>query len=179
MIDAETIIYKYYPPGEALTRMLLAHGGQVRDKALAVAANLGEEAPDLAFIAQAALLHDIGIFRTDAPDIHCHGDLPYVSHGIIGRQILEVHGLARHGLVCERHVGTGLTKEEIQRRQLPLPERDMRPQTIEEVVICYADKFFSKSNGDSELPLEKIVARLARYGQDKVETFMEWHRRFR
>lgn len=178
MIDAETIFFEYYPPGEPLTELLLEHGRRVRDKALAVAETLAAEKPDMAFIAQAALLHDIGIYRTHAPGIHCHGDLPYVRHGIIGREILEAHGLERHALVCERHVGTGLTVEEILNRRLPLPARDMRPQTMEETIVCYADKFFSKSNGCGELPLPRIVENLARYGQDKVETFMAWHRRF-
>lgn len=178
MIDAEALIYEYYPPGEPLTELLLDHSRRVRDKALRVAENLGAENPDLDFVAQAALLHDIGIYRTSAPSIYCHGDQPYVSHGIIGRQILEGHGLTRHALVCERHVGTGLTVEEIQRRHLPLPVRDMRPLNIEEVVICYADKFFSKSNGNGEMSVEKVIRNLARYGQDKVETFIGWHRRF-
>lgn len=177
MINAESIIYEYYPPGAPLTELLLDHGRRVRDKALAVAEKISAENPDLAFVAQAALLHDIGIYQTDAPTIHCHGDQPYVRHGIIGRQILEDLGLPRHALVCERHVGTGLTKEEIERRRLPLPPRDMTPQIIEEIIVCYADKFFSKSNGNGEMALERVLRMLARYGQDKVQIFMAWHRR--
>mgnify|MGYP004420939777 CR=1 FL=1 len=46
--------------------------------------------------------------------------------------------------VCERHTGTGLTDEVIKQRQLPLPAGDYRPETLEEQLICYADKFYSK-----------------------------------
>ncbi|MDA8141295.1 MAG: HD domain-containing protein [Desulfobacteraceae bacterium] len=178
MIDPKTIIDKYYPPGEPLSVLLWEHGGRVRDKALVVAKRIGEPGLDLAFIAEAALLHDIGIFQTDAPRIHCRGEKPYVCHGIIGREILEGHALPRHALVCERHVGTGLTVEEIEQRRLPLPLRDMTPQSLEEIIICYADKFFSKSNGNRELSLEEVLQQVRRYGPQKVEIFMAWHRRF-
>jgi len=177
IVDVETILYAYYPRGAALTELLLDHSRRVRDKALAVAAGLCEKS-DMAFIGEAAFLHDIGIGQTAAPDIHCHGAQPYVCHGIIGRQILENHGLERHALVCERHVGTGITSEDIVRRKLPLPMRDMRPRSLEEQIICYADKFFTKSSGGRELDFQAIVAGLARYGPEKVQTFRAWHQRF-
>jgi uncharacterized protein len=178
MIDAQAIVNQYYPPGEPLSMLLWAHGCRVRDKALAVAAKLRDPHLDPAFIAQAALLHDIGIFQTAAPAIYCHGAQPYVCHGVIGRAILERHGLPRHALVCERHVGTGLTIEEIERRQLPLPLRDMRPQSLEEIIICYADKFFSKSKRNRELSLAKVLQQIGRHGQQSVEVFLSWHQRF-
>jgi uncharacterized protein len=177
-VDVQAIVHEYYPPGEVLTELLLDHSARVRDKALAVAQRLSALKPDMAFIAEAAFLHDIGIGQTSAPVIHCHGSQPYVCHGIIGRRMLETHGLPRHALVCERHVGTGITVEEIAHRNLPLPARDMRPRSLEEQIICYADKFFSKSNGGKPLALEAILTGLTRYGPEKAQTFLAWHRRF-
>jgi uncharacterized protein len=145
---------------------------------LAAAQGAGIQGPDLRFIAEAALLHDIGIYRTDAARIGCHGREPYVRHGVIGRQILESHGLPRHALVCERHVGVGLTVADIRTQNLPLPLREMVPVSIEEVLICYADKFFSKSDPGRELPLKAIVDELGRFGQDKAQLFMTWHEQF-
>jgi uncharacterized protein len=177
-VNAQDIFDRYYRPGAALTALLLDHSRRVRDKALSVAARFSEALPDMAFIAEAALLHDIGIGRTAAPGIHCHGAQPYVCHGIIGRHMLESHGLKRHALVCERHVGTGITPHDIVRQKLPLPARDMTPSSVEEKIICYADKFFTKSHGGRELSLEVIIAGLSRYGPEKVQTFMAWHQRF-
>jgi len=78
-------------------------------------------------------------------------------------------------------VGVGITAEEIKRYNLPLPEHDMVPISIEEQIICFADKFFSK-NGNMILT-EKSVGDTLRclepYGADKVITFQSWVRLFR
>ena len=177
-MDPYAILAAHYPPDAPLTRTLLDHSRHVADKALAVARSVPQLHPNLTFIGEAALLHDIGILHTKAPTIHCHGREPYVCHGIIGRRLLEAHGLPVHALVCERHVGTGITIADIQRQQLPLPLRDMQPQTIEETIVCYADKFFSKIVTDREHRMEEILADLARYGKEKADRFLEWHRLF-
>ncbi|MEJ2038745.1 MAG: HD domain-containing protein [Desulfosarcinaceae bacterium] len=178
-VDIGEIFDRYYRPGSDLAKMMRVHGCRVRDKALAAAEAVAHQNPDLDFIAEAALLHDIGIFKTNAPGIGCHGSEPYVRHGVIGRRILENLGLARHALVCERHVGVGLTASDIRSQRLPLPLRDMVPVSIEEILICYADKFFSKSGQGRELPLKAIVDELNRFGQDKARLFLAWHERFK
>ena len=177
-VDAEAIIFEYYQRGSALADLLLDHSRRVRDKALAVADGLLGEPVDLDFIAAAAMLHDIGIIGTDAPSIHCHGSHPYVCHGIIGRRMLEAHRLERLGPICERHIGTGITIVDIQRQKLPLPLRDMIPIRLEEIIVCYADKFFSKSDGGCERHPEEVVAQLVRYGPEKAAIFKAWHNRF-
>ncbi len=177
-MDPQTIIFNHYQPGSKLAGLLVQHSAKVRDKALAIANQLGHLNPDLDFIAEAAMLHDIGINQTAANNIGCKGRLPYVCHGIAGRELLEHYGLPRHGLVCERHVGAGITRADIQSQQLPLPMRDMVPVSLEEALICYADKFFSKRNGAQEHTLEEIIGELARLGQEKVQRFMGWHRQF-
>ena len=177
-VDAETIIFEYYRRGSRLANILLDHSHRVRDKALSVAANLSDEHPDSEFIAAAALLHDIGIIGTAVPSIHCHGFQPYICHGIIGRRMLEAHRLDRMALVCERHIGIGLSRADIRNQKLPLPDRDMIPTALEEIIVCYADKFFSKTDGGRERNVSQIVADIAPYGVDKIATFMAWHDRF-
>jgi len=152
----------------------------VAAKALAVADQLETAGPDREFLREAAMLHDIGIFLTDNPSLGCQGDQPYIRHGTLGRELLEGHGLHRHALVCERHVGVGLSVADIRRQQLPLPLRDMRPVTLEEEVICYADKFYSKNTPPDAPPrsVGSIVESLRRYGESPARRFAAWARRF-
>ncbi len=175
------LLEKYYPSGDPAREILFAHSRAVAAKALAVAGRLAQcETIDLSFIEEAALLHDIGIRFVKAPAIGCYGDLPYLAHGYKGRELLEAEGWPRHALVCERHIGVGLTAAEIVAQQLPLPVRDMIPQTLEEIIITYADLFFSK--GEQELTREKGVERvrqsLARFGAENLAIFERWHARF-
>jgi uncharacterized protein len=79
-----------------------------------------------------SLLHDIG--RSKTHDI---------SHGLAGAEIirgLNVKNsaeLEKIALICERHVGAGISKEEAEKMGLPL--KDYIPRTIEEKVIAYCD----------------------------------------
>ena len=82
---------------------------------------------DREFVYEAALLHDIGVVKCDAPSIHCHGTRPYICHGIEGRAMLESLGLPRHALVCERHTGSGLSVADIISQNLPLPTATCSP----------------------------------------------------
>ena len=177
-MDPTKILFQHYPPDAPLTRTLLRHSEQVRHKALETAEKVAHLNPDRAFIAEAAMLHDIGIYRTAAVTLGCRGDAPYIRHGIIGRRILEEYGLGRHALVCERHVGVGISRREIRDRNLPLPDRDMLPTSLEEIIICYADKFFSKSNAGAPHRPEEIVAQLQPFGREQVDRFLLWHRLF-
>lgn len=172
------VIDLYYASSPALRALLLTHSECVAGKALVCARDRGVEC-DLDFVREAAMLHDIGIISTDAPGILCHGTLPYICHGIEGRRMLEALGLPRHAMVCERHTGAGLTIADIEAQKLPLPRRDMCPVTVEEQLICYADKFYSKS-GDptAEKPLDRVLRSMERHGSDTLARFLEMHRRF-
>ena len=177
-MDPIKIIEKYYSPGSKLYETLVTHSEKVRDKALDCIYRRGLEV-DRDFVAEAAMLHDIGIFRCNAPDIYCTGTLPYICHGVEGRKLLDAEGLPRHALVCERHTGSGLTIEDIERQNLPLPRRDMLPLSLEEKLICYADKFFSKS-GDirEEKSLDRVLRSMERHGADTLSRFLLLHRLF-
>ncbi|MDD2388262.1 MAG: phosphohydrolase [Desulfobacterales bacterium] len=175
-MDYIEIIKACYRPDSRSYALLTDHGQHVAEKALEAAANVRYLNPDLGFIKEAAFLHDIGICFTDAPSLGCSGDHPYICHGYLGRMFLESRGLFRHALVCERHIGTGLSARDIRKQKLPLPDRDMMPLSIEEQIVCYADNFFSK---DGQLPAREksvmeIIAGLERFGPEKVETFLSW-----
>jgi uncharacterized protein len=170
------IIKKYYHPRSKAYRILVQHGRLVADKALAVAGKAAHMNPNLDFIEEAAMLHDIGIFLTLSLELGCTGNQPYVCHGYLGRDLLEENGLPEHALVCERHLGVGISADDIRRHNLPIPVRDMLPVSIEEQIICFADKFFSKNRTGAvtENSVADILRSLAPYGEDKVTRFKSW-----
>ncbi|MGC2062601.1 MAG: HD domain-containing protein [Thermodesulfovibrionales bacterium] len=179
-IDPIALITKYYPPESLAYEILIEHSKRVATKALAAAGAAGHLSPDRIFIEEAAILHDIGIFLTDAPGLGCFGDEEYICHGYLGRELLEKEGLPVHALVCERHTGVGLTIADIEKYDLPLPRRDMLPVSIEEKIICYADKFFSKriESLSVEKSLDAVRAEIGRYGEENLGRFEELHRLF-
>lgn len=178
MTDYQAIIDKYYPEDNELRHILITHSRAVADKALEIARKHPELNIDLRFLEEAAMLHDIGICRCDAPGIACYGTEPYICHGRIGAEMLRSEGLPKHARVCERHTGTGITRKQIIERNLPLPAQDFTPETIEEQVICYADKFFSKSHLDKEKTIEEAEKSLQKFGTEGLERFKEWEKRF-
>lgn len=176
-MNVQRIIDKYCPK-TALYDILMLHSRAVADKALAIARNHPELGADEAFIEEAALLHDIGCVSVDAPAIACFGTEPYIRHGVLGAEILRGEGLECHALVCERHTGTGLTLKQILEQELPLPQRDMQPVSIEEQIICFADKFFSKTKLDREKSVEQARSSLEKFGLDGLVKFDAWCERF-
>ncbi|MCE7984936.1 MAG: HD domain-containing protein [Caldilinea sp. CFX5] len=178
--DYFRIIHKYIPPDSPTYPIYLIHCQLVANKALTIAKNLRLSEKKQTFIEEAAMLHDIGIIRTNTPDIFCYGDLPYLCHLSEGRAILEAEGLPRHALVAETHVGVGLTKEQIQEQGLPLPHRDMKPTTIEEEIISFADLFYSKNSEKlwREKPLKKVRENIAKRGKDQLAILDDWIKRF-
>lgn len=165
------IIDKYYPADSPLRQILIKHSRQVADKAMKVAQELHLDiAPTI--IKTAAMLHDIGIFLTNAPDIECHGNEPYIKHGILGAEILRREGVDEiYARVAERHTGAGITIDDIDQQSLPLPRTDFCPETKLERLICYADKFYSKSGDMKEKGIERIRRSMSRHSQ---ETLNRW-----
>lgn len=175
------IIQKYYKTDSKAYHFLVEHSKAVTKKALEIAKRVPELNPNFKFIEEAAMLHDIGIFLTAEDSIGCCGKEPYICHGYLGRELLEKEGFQKHALVCERHVGTGISIEDIEKQKLPFPKRDMRPISIEEQIICFADKFFSKHKETltKEKSIEKIRNGLKRFGEKHVKTFDDWMKKFK
>lgn len=178
MVNAELLIHKYYEGQPELENILLRHSYKVADMVMRICDAHPEFGLNREFLREAAMLHDIGIIRTDAPGIKCFGTEPYICHGLIGGEILRQEGLPQHARVAERHTGTGLTKEMIEQQHLPLPNRDFTPETMEEQVVCYADKFFSKTRPDEEKTFERVLRSLERFGDEGVKKMQDWHRIF-
>ena len=177
-MDPLALIHKYYAENPALESLLVTQSRQVADKALKIIDAHPELNADRVFVEEAAMLHDIGIIFCDAPNIHCFGSHHYIEHGYLGACLLREEGLPRHARVAERHTGTGITLDEIIRNNWNLPVADFIPETIEEEIICYADKFFSKSHPEEEKVMSKVRKQIWLFGADAMSRFDDWHRRF-
>ena len=163
-MDYLSIINKYYADNALLRTLLLKHSRQVADRCLEIVKKHQELPVDVQFLEEAAMLHDIGIFRCNAPTIYCYGTESYLRHGPIGGELLRKEGFPRHARVAERHTGTGLPGYE--------------PETLEEEIVCYADKFYSKSHPDRVLTVAQTAESLERFGHDGVLKFLAWAKRF-
>lgn len=174
------MINEHYPSDSLAYKIYTTHVVKVTELALKIAdhnpnLNLNRE-----YIIKAAMLHDIGIIKTDAPALGCFGNLPYIAHTYKGREMLEEEGMIDIAPICERHLGTGLSKQDIIDAGFPLPRRNMMPITKEEKLICYADKFYSKSAKHLTIPKTRVQIRrkISKYGEDKREAFDELVRLF-
>jgi len=174
-MDPIVLISKYYKPKSKAYQILYGHSRAVTDKALKIALKHAELNPDLQFIEEAGMIHDIGIFMTNAPNLYCFGDYPYLAHGYLGCELITSLGFPEHALVCERHTGVGISKEEILQKRLPLPQRDLVPETVEEQIIAFADKFYSKSTDIfKEKRLHEVRKSIAVFGISNINRFEEW-----
>lgn len=177
-MNYQDIIDKYYPAGSILRDIYMGHCRSVADLAVEIAKEKSLDV-DPAQVEAAAMLHDVGIFLTDAPGIHCFGKEPYIRHGILGARLLrEIGADEEWASVAERHTGAGITSEDIREFNLPLPLGDYMPRTLLERLICYADKFYSKSGDMKQKPLERVRASMARHSAATLERFEKLHQEF-
>jgi uncharacterized protein len=181
-VDYFRVIHSFLPSESEAYRFYVPHVVQVTQMAIRIGNRLHLSTQQLRFIEEAAMLHDIGIQKVNAPDIGCTGSEPYIRHGILGSDLLQQEGLAKHALVCERHTGVGLSKEEIIEKDLPLPHRDLLPISIEEQIICYADCWFSKDPKKlwTKHSYEAILNWFHRFpgANDKIAKFDRWREQF-
>ena len=173
-MDYQAIIDQYYPEDTALRHILMILSRADMERALAICDLHRELNIDRSIIVEAAMLHDVGVFRCNAPGILCYGSEPYICHGRIGAELLRQAGFPRHARVCERHTGAGLTSIEIIKQNLPLPHEDFLPETMEEKLICYADKFYSKSSICRVKTMEQAERSLSKFGEEGVKRFRDW-----
>lgn len=125
------------------------HSNIVKEIALRIGRRLQEDYKidvDLESLETGALVHDIGVYSCFDEDLNPVEGLPgYLSHGHLGYEILLKEGygekVARFALT---HTGTGFTIEDIERESLPFEKKDCIPVTLEEEILCYADKFHTK-----------------------------------
>lgn len=180
-MDWRAIIDFFYADNAEARDVLMEHSRAVAHMAAEINRKR-ELGLNPAEVEAAAMLHDIGMVRTHAPGIGCHGEMPYICHGVIGADMLRTVGAPEWtARVAERHTGAGLTPEDIATQQLPLPtDRVMMPETTLERLVCYADKFFSKRPGHLSTPktLEQVRCEMARHGEASLRRFDTLHHDF-
>ncbi len=145
--EAINLLKRYASSDDAFDGVL-RHVKAVQKLALEIGSKV--KSVDLDFIRGASLLHDIGRFkiRIKGKDV--------VKHGIYGGEILRGEGLPDYALVAERHLGAGISKEEVISQELDLPLKDYVPVSREEKIICYADKLIA---GDRRISIDEAVDR--------------------
>jgi uncharacterized protein len=81
--------------------------------------------------------------------------------------------------IAERHTGAGLTAADIRAMNLPLPtDVDLVPETQLERLICYADKFYSKSGDMQQKSLERVRLSMSKFSPETLARFEALHREF-
>jgi uncharacterized protein len=102
---------------------------------------------DLRLVEIGGLLHDIGRSRTHS-----------VHHAVVGAQIASSLGLPGSVVsIIKRHVGGGITAREA--KTLGWPRDVYVPQTLEEKIVCYADKLVE---GSRRIPIERTIKQFER-----------------
>jgi len=97
---------------------------------------------DVSLVEISALLHDIGRSKTHS-----------VNHALVGGKIARSLGLPNSVVsIIERHAGGGIPKEEA--KKLGWPAKDYLPKTLEEKIVCYADK---RVEGLRIVPIEQTI----------------------
>jgi uncharacterized protein len=130
---------------------VITHCITVTDLAVQIARKLQDRGctVDLGLVEAGGLLHDIGRSKTHA-----------VDHSLVGAQIAQTIGLGQDVInIIKRHVGAGITPEEAE--WLGWPKDNYIPQTIEEKVVCYADK---RIDHDQIKPIDVEIERLQKGG---------------
>jgi len=128
---------------------IIEHTLKVRKKALEIGRKLKEKGfnVNLDLLEAGCYLHDIG--RSIVQD---------VRHGVEGGKICREYGFPEEIVrMVERHVGAGITAEEA--KKLGLPEKDYIPETLEEKILSYADKFVESKFTFKTINGEQIVER--------------------
>lgn len=159
-------LLKKYAGSEENFKGVLKHSKAVQKLALDIGRKVKDV--DLDFIKTASLLHDIGRFR------YGPGNKDSVRHGIAGAEILRKEGLPEHALVAERHLGAGISKEDIIEQGLELPLKDYLPVSKEEKIITYADKLvFEEEIKDVEEAIEKFTKRFGKRAGGRIRKLGE------
>ncbi|MFX1325901.1 MAG: HDIG domain-containing metalloprotein [Promethearchaeota archaeon] len=130
------------------------HSEKVAEKALEIAKRIKKVDIDINLIEIGALLHDIGRTKT-------HG----FKHALIGGKILRERGFSdKLAKICERHILGGLDKEDA--KKFGLPEKDYLPVSLEEKIICLADKHMA---GVREVSIKERFDRwFQKYGKSEI-----------
>ncbi|MEZ4678824.1 MAG: HDIG domain-containing protein [Caldilineaceae bacterium] len=175
-MDYFSIIHRYLAPDSAAYPLYLIHCTLVAKLALEIAERLALDAAAQRFIEEAAMLHDIGIVRTQMPVIFCDGALPYLYHLTEGHKLLEAEGLPQHARVAQTHSGIVLTAEGLTAVGLTDDLGPFMPRSLEEKIINFADLFYSKDSATLWRNRSVIEARdsIEKFAPTNLILFDQW-----
>jgi len=138
------------------------HSIQVAEIAIDIANKIKRAKVNKKLVEIGALFHDIGRSNT-------HG----FSHAFNGGKILRERGFPEElARICERHILGGLDKEDA--KSVGLPEKNFYPVTLEEKIVCLADKLtvrsrqFSVNESISKSINERFQIWFNKYGKSKI-----------
>ncbi len=119
---------------------------------------------DVELVEIGAILHDIGRSRTHGTD-----------HAAVGGRMVRRLGIAEPvARIVDRHVGAGIPEEEA--RALGLPEGVYVPETLEEKIVCYADKLIAgRCEVDIGVTIDDIAEKMGR-DHPAIERLWSLHR---
>ena len=141
---------------------VIEHSKAVADVAVEIAQKLQEKGCkiDLQLVESGALLHDLGRSKTHK-----------VDHGLVGSQIALSEGLPESltGII-RTHVGGGITDQEAE--WLGWPKNRYMPESLEEKVVCYADKLIDRGKC---VPIDLEIARLSVEHKEAAERVRKLH----
>jgi len=129
---------------------VINHIEMVTKKALEIGEKLKEKGfdVDLELLKIGSYFHDIGRSVT-------HG----ITHAVESARIVKELGVSEPVIrMVERHIGAGITAEEAER--LGLPKKDYIPETLEEKILAYADKFLESELHFKTVDGEQTVERV-------------------
>lgn len=169
-------LHRKYAPNKAALDSVWTHCHIVRRIALQVAENWYPTNKELIDIG--ALLHDIGVYRLYKDGVL--DETKYITHGLLGYELLKEEGLDE--VVCRfalLHTGVGITSDDVKKNKLPLPIRDYIPETDEEKIVAFADKFHSKDEPPTFNTVKWYTEHLSKkFGEHKVKLFKEMLQEF-
>lgn len=161
-------LLKKYSTSEESFQIVLRHSLEVLAKAIEIIKKKDlYEKIDFDLVINGCILHDIGTFEF----LENKTKNNYICHGIIGAEILRKEGLENEAKIAERHTGSGLSKKDITANGFPLPSEDFLPISLEEKLVCYSDKFSSKSG--KVQTMEEVEREFMSYGEDSYGRFVE------
>jgi len=119
---------------------------------------------DVELVEIGSILHDIGRSKTHDTD-----------HGAVGGEMVRQLGIAEPvARIVDRHIGAGIPEDEA--RALGLPEGVYVPETLEEKIVCYADKLIAGwREVDISVTVEDFTEKMGR-GHPAIERLWSLHR---
>lgn len=168
-------LHRKHAPTEEAFQLVYTHCKIVSE----IAEQIIHSVPDIdrELVRAGCLLHDIGVYRLYRDGVL--DEQNYICHGILGHELLHNEGFEEP--LCRfasHHTGVGLTKEQIIKRNLPLPHKDFLAENDEELLVMYADKFHSKSIPPRFNNPEFYKDYVSKFGQENVFQFQAMIDRF-